>query len=133
MLYIARNNTQFVQLNYRNFTGGDILPEEKVVALWGGALVSQSIFLPQGGFRITITARGDAAAGEYPHLIVYVNDRQAGNYYLLNEMQQHSLTFDNSASQNVTVKLEMDNDYYEPGKGDRNAFVSQVLFEREDQ
>jgi hypothetical protein len=114
---------------YTAFEGGAILPDEKVVALWSGSMQTTAINLVKGNYLLTITARGDAGGGEFPHVNVFVNDQKVGDYVLSQTMEQRQFSFHHASDGDVRIKIELDNDFYEPGKGDRNVFVAQAILE----
>jgi hypothetical protein len=60
---------------------------------------------------------------------IYVNDKKAEDYFLTNAVKEKSFNFEIEVD-NAVVKVEMGNDFAEPGKGDRNVFVENILIER---
>ena len=130
ILYIKKDSKEYVKLNYSEFSGGDIIPTEQVIALWGGTLTSKTITLPAGKYKLAVTARGEQSAGEFPHIIITMNDRQLGGYYVSKEMKEQNFVLENNSTDPVVIRITMTNDHYIPGKSDRNVYVRQLLFER---
>ena len=130
MLYIKNDSKEFIKINYSDFTGGDLIPSEQVIALWGGSLISKPIVLPAGKYKLAITARGDPSAGEFPHIVVMMNDKPTGDYYVEKDMKQQDFFVESSGTEPFVIKIKMTNDHYIPGKSDRNVYVSQLVFER---
>lgn len=131
MLYVSKQNAgkDWVSLRYDQFTGGSILPETKTVAIWNGSIQSQPVLLPPGKYNMVILARGDAGGGQYPHLNVYVNDKKTGDYFVTNNLEGRRFIIEHPRTDSIRIRLEMDNDFAQPGQGDRNAFISSILFE----
>ena len=102
--------------------------KKKTLAIWNGTVQSKPITLSKGSYELFITGRGDPGGNEYPHVIISVNDRIMGDYFMSGTLEQRSFRFEQVEDGAAVVKIEMDNDYYEPGKGDRNVFISQILF-----
>lgn len=131
MLFISRKEAdkKYAIIRYDQFHDGAPFPKEEFVAIWGGAIYSNRFSLPRGKYRITVRAWGDPGGGEFPHVNIYVNDIKAGDYFLTNRPEEKSFTCEINGDTAV-VKIEMDNDFAEPGKGDRNVFVKNVLLEK---
>jgi hypothetical protein len=129
-LYISKYTAgkEYISIKPDQFEGGAFLPADGVIAIWNGAIRSKPVSLPKGKYRITITAKGDMGGDQYPHLNVYINDIKTGDYYVSGDMAGKSFDFDNTGD-SIILKVEMDNDFAEPGKGDRNAFIGSVLIE----
>ena len=131
MLYVSKkmSDKKFTIISFDQFEGGTVFPKEEYVAIWGGAIHSKQILLPKGKYKITIHAWGDPGGGQFPHVNIYVNDIKAGDYFLTNQVEEKSFNCGINKDTAV-IKVEMDNDFFEPGKGDRNTFVKSILIEK---
>lgn len=131
MLYVSKQDaeTEQITISYDQFTGGSLFPDNKTVAIWNGAIHSHPVLLPKGKYNLLILARGDTGKGEYPHLNIYINNKKTGDYFVTGNMESRSFVIYNPATDSVHVTLEMDNDFAQPGQGDRNAFINKLLFE----
>lgn len=130
-LYVAKNifDKNFTIIRFDQFEGTNISITEEYVAVWTGAMHSKPVSLPKGKYKLTIRARGDPGGGQFPHVNIYVNDNKAGDYFLTNSTEDKSFNFEINVD-TVVIGIEMDNDFFEPGKGDRNVFVTNILIER---
>jgi mannosyltransferase len=131
MLYVSKDVAakEFISIPFDRFPDGPVLPGTGTVAIWNGAIHSSPVLLPQGNYNIIIQARGDAAGGQYPHLNIYINDKKTGDYYVTGAMEHRRFAFAHPRTDSVRITVEMDNDFTQPGQGDRNAFVSNIFFE----
>jgi hypothetical protein len=102
------------------------LGNERLVAVWGGAITSLPIPIKAGHYNMEISARGYPARNIFPHLKVYVNDNQIGDFFVSESLQQKNLDFEIKSQTNVIIKIEMDNDLSD-ATGDRNAFIKKII------
>ena len=132
-LYISRNSkdSDFILLNYNAFTGGSSLTDRKLAAIWNGSIVTQAIPLQKGVYSLQIFAYGDQGGGEFPRMNVYVNDKKLGDYLLSNSIDEKDFILTLTEPGNCIIKLELANDFAEPGKGDRNIYVQRLLLVRQ--
>lgn len=129
VLYISRNpsDSNIISLDYDAFTGGSILADRKLAAIWNGSIVSKTISLQKGNYSLQILAYGDKGGGEYPRMNVYVNDKKLGEYLLSNSIEEKDFLLTLTGLGDYIIKLELANDFAEAGKGDRNIFVKRLL------
>ena len=129
-LYTLKNlRPGYVQLRYNDFTDGAPLSDEKVLAIWGGAVHTRSVKLKKGSYKLTITSRGTESGNAYPHLNVYAGAKKLGDFFTTAELTDKAFEFELLNDEEIIFKLEMDNDAYVPGKSDRNAFIKSVVIE----
>jgi uncharacterized membrane protein len=130
-MYVSANasGSQNQVIRYNDFEGGSVMPATDYVAIWEGAIQSKPLTMTHGQYRIVIRAWGDQGGGQFPHINVYVNDKKIGDYFLNGQVEEKSFDF-SSASDAAVIKIQMDNDFAEPGKGDRNAFVKGIFIEK---
>jgi hypothetical protein len=130
-LYVEASHAEgkMYTLSYNDFEGGAVLSDERVVAIWSGSIVSKPIALARGKYTVTISVKGDRGGDQFPHLIVYVDGKKISDFFVSANMESRQFVFVNNSDEPVVIKIEMDNDYAEEGKGDRNAFVARVLLE----
>ena len=129
-LYLSRQNSK-IQLTPADFPPNTIIDYGgKVVAIWGGAVTSNPISIPQGDYTVRIFAKGTPAKDSFPHLVVSINDKIVGDYYTSDEFRKKEFTFkETKESDSIRVKIELVNDLADPETGqDRNAFLSKIVF-----
>ncbi|HEX7847247.1 MAG TPA: hypothetical protein VF476_15710, partial [Chitinophagaceae bacterium] len=130
MLYVLKETggKNYLIIRHDQFEGGPFLPGD-FVALYNGSIRSRAIPIQKGKYRVVITSRADPGGGQYPHVNVYLNNKKEMDYFLSNETKENSFVSEIDAD-DLVIKIEMDNDFSEPGKGDRNAFIQTVILER---
>jgi hypothetical protein len=118
---LATNGTT---ISYTDFAPGEgtILNDQKVIAIWTGAINTKPIHLEKGAYKLSIMAMGTSFKDEFPHLNIYGEGKKIGNFYTTAQFTSKEFTFEN-ANDTVTFKIEMDNDLNQEGVGDRNAFI----------
>jgi hypothetical protein len=106
---------------------------QNVIVNWGGTLVSNAFELKKGDYEVVITAVGTPARHIYPHLVIYINDQKAGDYFVTGLFEKKSLSLHMpSDSKETHVKILFDNDFTDPvTKDDRNAMISNILFTKQ--
>ncbi|MDB5231299.1 MAG: hypothetical protein JWN76_2104 [Chitinophagaceae bacterium] len=124
-LYVRRDvsKAKWIQVKYDQFIGGAVLADQHLLALYSGSVKTGELTLPKGKYRLVITAQGQMAKNDYPHLILYCNSKKIGSYYLNADLEDKEFSFENDLDGPISITIEMDNDYSEPGKEDRNAFL----------
>ncbi|MEY2931056.1 MAG: hypothetical protein RL033_1805 [Pseudomonadota bacterium] len=93
--------------------------------LWSNGTLSHQHDFSAGAGRISVAARGQQAAGQWPHMSVLVGERLIGEATVASA-DYASYEFPlaaNAATELVSVRF--DNDYYQGGE-DRNLFVQSV-------
>ena len=127
-----RHNDNYQRIDFDDFATdkGTVIPNDKVIAIWAGTIRSQLIKLKKGKFNISLFARGSACKNVYPHLNIYCNEEKIGDCFLTSSIEKTTFTYDVPVDMDLTVKIEFDNELSVPGKGDRNAFIESILFER---
>lgn len=76
---------------------------------------------------MNILSKGSPAKNIYPHIHVFVNNREIGDYFTPADYQQTEFSFDQNENGNITIGFAMDNDYLDSvKKEDRNAFVQNI-------
>jgi hypothetical protein len=106
------------------------LDKEKVLPLWSGEIALNAAGLSNGKYQIIISSKGTKAAGVYPHVNVFVNDRKIGDYTATPQFEQKFFNFELEEN-NVVIKLQMDNDLYDPDNNeDRNVFVRSIIINK---
>lgn len=107
---------------------GQILPGQKHLSIWNGAVHSLSQMVKKGKYKLTITAMGTVAGKLFPHLNIYSNGKKIGDYYVTDRMEEREFELDNAADGNIVFKIEMDNDLFIPGQNeDRNVFLESIV------
>jgi hypothetical protein len=109
-----------------------VLDDQRVLAIWDGQAVLNTPQLPKGKYKISVVSKGTQASGVYPHINVFVNDLRIGEYTATPQFERHDFSFDIKSS-NAVIRLQMDNDLYDPAKNeDRNLFVRSVILNKVD-
>jgi hypothetical protein len=128
-LYISRSSkdSNYILVNYDSFTGGSLLADRKLAAIWNGSIVSGNVPLQKGNYSLQIFAYGDKGGGEYPRMNVYANDKKLGAYLLSGSMEEKDFILTIPGPVDCVIKLELANDFAEAGKGDRNIYVQRLL------
>ena len=91
-----------------------------------GGIFSIDMFLPAGIYEISVHAKGQAALGIQPHMIVKFNDKNKIDVYVSDDWEEYSgiIVVDCSANR---FDIVFDNDYYDEGSmEDRNLFIDGV-------
>jgi mannosyltransferase len=106
------------------------LDKEKVIAVWGGIVRSNSFALRKGEYFVSVRAKGTPGETIYPHLVLYVNDQRIGDFYTDATYQNKGFSYTmNADSDTAHVSIELDNDYANATTHeDRNAFIQNILF-----
>ena len=95
--------------------------------IWSNGFIATTHTFTAGPTRLTVVARGQAAFGVWPHMIVSVDGVEVGNVSVTSTSYA-SYSFDFMATggpQEITIAF--DNDAYAPPFNDRNLFVDKVL------
>lgn len=113
---------------FRDFVDGEKINDQKQIAIWNGSINTRPINLKRGDYSLTIKAWGTAAAGIFPHLNLYINNKKIGEYFVTGNAEEKQIQFQLAESASGPLRVEMDNDMTVPEKReDRNAFVESVL------
>jgi endo-1,3-1,4-beta-glycanase ExoK len=92
--------------------------------LWSnGSLTASHTFAGESAV-VSVRARGQFAAGAWPHLVVRIDDRSIGEA-VVDSTSYADFEFTAAAAGTHDVSVWFDNDYYE-GSEDRNLFVDTV-------
>lgn len=121
---------QYRVIDYQDFENVSILEDIKAAAIWGGTIQTRPISLKKGLFKLTITAMGTPVKGTFPHLNIYLGQTKVGDYFVKGAMEDKSFTVESPGQDSLVLKIEMDNDFYLEGEGDRNAFVRKIVLEK---
>jgi uncharacterized membrane protein len=128
-LYLARKSIE------KELTAADFPPasatdlDGKVVAIWGGSVTSNPVWIPQGDYSIHLETRGTPAKHVFPHLVISLGNKTIGDFYTASSYQDKELSFKQAHSDSVRVTITLDNDLADPQTGDdRNAFLRKILF-----
>jgi hypothetical protein len=106
------------------------LDNEKVLVIWDGQAVLNTPGLSKGKYKMSVISKGTQASGVYPHINVFVNDLKIGDYIATPRFERKDFSFDIKTN-NAVIKLQMDNDLYDPAKNeDRNLFVRSVILNK---
>ncbi len=102
-------------------------PQDYEQPIWSGSVTSQPITLPKGKYKFVVLSKGSSVKGIFPVCSFFVNDSKIGEF-TSNYLYERSIPmdFDQSADGQVTIKINLDNDYSE-GNEDRNAFIKKIL------
>jgi hypothetical protein len=117
-------------VGYEDFEGKYTSPAEKIITLWGWEVVSNPVPIKAGAHAITIVSKGTPVKGEYPHLHVFVNDREVGAFYTTHSYGDATFRFSLDSNTSARIRLTMDNDLREVDE-DRNAFISRMYIKNE--
>ncbi|MBN9481953.1 MAG: hypothetical protein J0H46_01260 [Bacteroidetes bacterium] len=98
--------------------GGDTL-----IPLWSNnPVMSGPVELPQGRYTIKLVSKGSIAGGVLPHLHVFINDDEIGNFFTTERFRlSNPFKFEWQGGA-FSIKINMDNDGVVDGV-DRNAFI----------
>ncbi|UTW63407.1 glycosyltransferase family 39 protein [bacterium SCSIO 12741] len=135
-LFVLKSEFMYLEITHdKGFVEGkgSVLSDNGVRAIWDNSDIESLPFsLEKGKYTIVVYANGTPAQGEFPHLILKVDGKQVGDFFVKEQMADYSFEFEYNPEQaaDVTLTLEMDNDFYSEGEGDKNAFVERVIFRR---
>ena len=104
------------------------LNNNKVIALWGGNMVSDSIRLSKGKYTLKLTSFGSSYKGEYPSIKITLNQKELAVYNAKQEPEQADFTFKTDSSF-VQFGFEMLNDKNGDGE-DINFFIRKALISK---
>lgn len=132
MLFLSKNGIQkdYLLLNHNDLEGAQKITDDKdtMIVLWDNTPVSKQVFLKKGQYAVQIICKGDAAAGEYPHLNLSIDNQIFATFYT--QMQKENYDFNFEVKQDSVYKLSarMDNDAtIVASNEDRNAFIYSIL------
>jgi uncharacterized membrane protein len=129
MLFVPKKDNMLFMVRFTELEGGeDFYGIYRVI--WNGSAQTKRLEIPPGNYRITLDGKGDMGGGAFPHVNVCVNGRKVYDFVWEGEKAIHFETMINDPQ--TIIKIEMDNDFSEPGKGDRNVFVKNLMLERID-
>ncbi len=135
MLFVAKNKVpqkvNATVISYTDFAPGEgtVLNDEKVIAIWSGAIHTKTIPLSKGTYSLSVLSRGTSAKDEFSHLNVYCSGKKIGEFYTTEALGSREFLFENNGD-NATFTIEMDNDFTQEGHGDRNAFIQSLILEK---
>lgn len=96
-------------------------------SLYKEGKLGRDMFLPAGIYEFYVKAKGKAAAGVWPHMIIRFNDRDAMDTYVNDaDWKDYSgiIVVDYPVNR---FEVVYDNDYYDPeGMEDRNLYINKV-------
>ncbi len=130
--YASKENSAggYYNIRYTDFAEheGEILPAQKEIAIWNGAIHSKPLMLKKGHYAILISAMGTAAAQVFPHLNIYINGKKIRDYFVTGKIEENGSEFEISTDTNAVITVEMDNDITIPEKKeDRNVFLQNIV------
>jgi len=83
--------------------------------------------LPDGELVFKVSAKGDRAKGEWPYMIVWLNDKMIGGEWVTSDDWEFYHFQKNIKRGQYKISVEFINDYYaESPKEDRNLFVGDL-------
>jgi len=128
IMSLSDNNYKII--NYTSFNNEKAfnLSGQNVIALWtNNPVVSDSIFLDTGKFKIAILSKGTPARNIYPHINVFINENKIGDYFTTPDYKGTDFYFEHKLKEKVIINFIMDNDFADTTvKEDRNAFIQYI-------
>ena len=115
-------NTTYAARNMRASTGAATSDGWN---LWSNGTLSTDHSFKTGENLISVTARGQAAAGQWPHLTLLVDNRPLGEATVDGSTYESYDFVVNVPPGAHQVSVRFDNDYYQNGE-DRNLYVADV-------
>jgi predicted xylan-binding protein with Ca-dependent carbohydrate-binding module len=93
--------------------------------LWTNGTLSTNHTFSAGNTALSVRARGQAAAGQWPHMSVLVNNQVIGQATVATSSYSAYDFFYSASAGSRTVSVRFDNDYYQGGE-DRNLYVASL-------
>jgi hypothetical protein len=108
--------------NMFHSTGGGVTDGWNI---WSNGYISTNHTFGAGASSITVTARGQSAAGVAPHMLVSIGGAVVGNVFVTSaNFAPHTFNFMTTPG-NKEIRVTFDNDFYAPPQ-DRNLYVDKV-------
>lgn len=83
--------------------------------------------LPDGELVFQVSAKGEKAKGEWPYMILWLNDEMVGGYWVSSESWENYRFQKKIRNGEYRISVEFINDYYsESTKEDRNLYVGDL-------
>jgi hypothetical protein len=83
--------------------------------------------LPDGELVFQVSAKGEKAKGEWPYMILWLNDEMVGGYWVSSETWENYRFQKKIRNGEYRISVEFINDYYsESTKEDRNLYVGDL-------
>lgn len=132
MLFLNKQgaNKDYLLLRHNDIEGVPKFMDDKdtLIVLWDNAPVSKQVFLNKGQYSVRIMCKGDAAAGEYPHLNLSIDNQIFATFYTQKQKDNYDFNFEIKQDTLYKFIARMDNDStIVASHEDRNAFIYSIL------
>ncbi len=132
-LYLDKKKAadKLMMLNYTTFSPYQTftLNGDTVVAIWDKQVVSNTIKLNKGKYRVNFELKGDKALDVFPHLEIRIDDYSIGQCDVTAFFEFYTFNLEINEDQESEITIIMHNDAVNSdSKEDRNAFIKSISF-----